>query len=82
MIKVGDILEVNGKKVVVTYSDGKNYSYAPAKDEQEEEGLEKEEPAKEEQVEEGPAEEEPAKVEPDDEEDDDEEIVPKKRKRK
>lgn len=77
MIKVGDILEVNGKKVVVTYSDGKNYSYAPAE----------EEPAKEDQVEEGPekeepAEEEPAKVEPDDDEDDDEEIVPKKRKRK
>ncbi len=28
-MKVGDILTIDGEKVIVTYVDGKNYSYAP-----------------------------------------------------
>lgn len=30
-MKVGDIIEVNGRSVVVTHVSGANYSYAPAK---------------------------------------------------
>lgn len=32
MIREGDIREVDGKKVVVTWSDGRNYSYKPYKE--------------------------------------------------
>lgn len=28
-MKEGDVLIINGKKVIVTYVDGKNFSYAP-----------------------------------------------------
>ena len=32
MYKVGDTAEINGKKVIITYSDGRNFSYKPAPD--------------------------------------------------
>ena len=32
MVREGDIREVDGKKVVVTWSDGRNYSYKPYKE--------------------------------------------------
>jgi hypothetical protein len=36
MVREGDIREVDGKKVVVTWSDGRNYSYRPCKEKVEE----------------------------------------------
>ena len=36
MVKVGDVLNVEGKKVVVTYTDGFNYAFAPYKAEKKE----------------------------------------------
>lgn len=36
MVREGDIREVDGKKVVVTWSDGRNYSYKPYKEKVEE----------------------------------------------
>ena len=40
MVKTGDILTIDGKKVVVTATDGVNYAYAPAKEEVKEEKKE------------------------------------------
>ena len=32
MVNVGDILTIEGKKVIVTFTDGVNYAYAPYKE--------------------------------------------------
>jgi hypothetical protein len=48
MVREGDIREVDGKKVVVTWSDGRNYSYKPYK-----EKVEKNEKVEENKVAEG-----------------------------
>ncbi len=37
MVNVGDILTVEGKKVIVTFTDGVNYAYAPYKEKVKEE---------------------------------------------
>lgn len=28
-MKIGDVLTIDGKEVIVTYTDGRNFSYAP-----------------------------------------------------
>jgi hypothetical protein len=32
MVEVGDILNIEGKKFIVTYTDGDNYAFAPYKE--------------------------------------------------
>lgn len=51
MVNVGDILTIEGKKVIVTFTDGVNYAYAPykplTKTKEETKDLVKEEPKEE-----------------------------------